>query len=85
MGIWRGLLVAICLLTGGCIPHEGQFIGAVDPLNNIPAIQKAAEEKDERAAPALVDQLSNDVYYLEADEQKPSIERWRSWLKQRKT
>jgi len=107
MGVWRGLLVATCLLTCGCVPREGQSIGAVDPLNNIPAIQRAAAEKDEKAVPALVDQLNSDdpavrfyaiealrritgqtfdyVYYDEMDERKPAMERWRHWLKQRKT
>jgi hypothetical protein len=106
MGIWRGLLVVVCLASGGCIPREGQFIGAVDPLNNIPAIQKAAAERNEKAVPALVSQLNNDdpavrfyainalqritgqtfgyVFYDEADQRKPAIERWRQWLNQRK-
>jgi hypothetical protein len=60
MGIWRGLLVVMGLMSCGCIPREGQFIGAVDPLCNIPAIQKAAADKDQKAAPALVVQLNND-------------------------
>ena len=60
MAICRGALVLACLLACGCFPREQQFIGAVDPLNNIPAIQKAAETKDGKAVPALVGQLNND-------------------------
>ena len=107
MGVWRGFLVAICLCSCGCIPREGESIGAVDPLDSIPAIQKAADARDKKAVPALIDQLSNDdpairfyaiealqritgqtfdyVYYDEVDQRKPALERWRRWLKQRKT
>lgn len=60
MGVWRGLLVLACLAAGGCFPHEDQSIGAVDPLNSIPAIQHAGETHDRKAVPALVAQLDND-------------------------
>jgi hypothetical protein len=32
----------------------------VDPVNNIPAIQKAAETRDTKSVPALVGQLNSD-------------------------
>jgi hypothetical protein len=50
----------MCLASGGCIPREAQSIGAIDPLNSIPAIQKAAAEREHKAVPALVVQLNND-------------------------
>lgn len=60
MGRCRVALVSACLAAGGCIPRESQSIAAVDPLNSIPAIQKAADTKDQNAVPALVAQLNND-------------------------
>jgi hypothetical protein len=60
MGGWRALLVAACLATGGCFPREDQSIGAVDPMNSIPAIQSAGQAHDRKAVPALVAQLNND-------------------------
>ncbi|HEY2586431.1 MAG TPA: HEAT repeat domain-containing protein [Tepidisphaeraceae bacterium] len=104
MGVWRGLLVVACLAAGGCIPREDQSIGAVDPMNSIPAIQKAAETHDRKAVPALVAQLDNDDpairfyaieslqritgksfdyhYYDDADDRRPTVNRWKQWLKQ---
>jgi hypothetical protein len=60
MGAARGVLLAVCLAAGGCFPREGQSIGAVDPMNSIPAIQHAAETNNRSAIPALVAQLDND-------------------------
>jgi hypothetical protein len=60
MGICRGVLVAFCLGAGGCFPREAQTIGAVDPMADIPAIQRAADARDAKAVPALIGQLNND-------------------------
>lgn len=60
MGVWRGLLVAACLSAGGCFPRADPSITAADPMDSIPAIQRAAETKDRKAIPALVAQLDND-------------------------
>lgn len=58
--IWRGLAASVCVVMGGCIPRETPRIGAIDPSNNIPAIQEAARNGDSKAIPALVQQLDND-------------------------
>jgi len=60
MGLWRGMLVFMCVAAGGCFPRETQSIGAVDPAASIPAMQEAARKKDKTAVPALVKQLSSD-------------------------
>lgn len=60
MGVARGVVLAACLAAGGCFPRESQSIAAVDPMNSIPAIQKAAETNNRAAIPALVAQLNND-------------------------
>lgn len=60
MGVARGILMAACLVAGGCFPRESPSIDALDPMASIPAIQKAAETNDQRAIPALVTQLNND-------------------------
>src|SRR4051794_31681333 len=59
---WCGWLLsaAACVAGGGCIPHESQSIGAIDPSSSIPAIQDAARKKDPAAIPALVKQLESD-------------------------
>jgi hypothetical protein len=107
MGVARGVVIATCLAAGGCFPRESQTIGAIDPMSSIPAIQRAAETKNQNAVPALVVQLNNDdpairFYAFEAlqritgqtfdyrffddvDQRRPAIERWKRWLKQRKT
>ena len=54
------MLAAALLSVGGCFPNDPQSIGAVDPTQNIPAIQKAGQTKDQSAVPALVGQLNND-------------------------
>jgi hypothetical protein len=51
---WRASTIFVCLLIGGCFPRESQHIGAVDPLDNIPAIQEAALKKDQSAVPRLI-------------------------------
>jgi len=53
-------LVAAYMAGSGCIPHESQSIGAIDPSSSIPAIQDAARKKDRAAIPALVKQLESD-------------------------
>ena len=58
--IWRGLAASVCVAMAGCIPTETPRIGAIDPSNNIPAIQEAARNGDSKAIPALVQQLDND-------------------------
>jgi hypothetical protein len=60
MGVWRRILIVSVLAAGGCSPPESRYIGAVDPLGNIPAIQKAAQDRDQRAVPALIGQLNSD-------------------------
>lgn len=107
MGVARGVAIAMFLAAGGCFPRESQTIGAIDPMSSIPAIQKAAETKNQNAVPALVVQLNNDdpairFYAFEAlqritgetfdyrffddvDHRRPAIERWKRWLKKRKT
>ena len=60
MPTWPGMLVLGCLLAGGCFPREAQEIGSIDPSSSIPAIQKAARDKDRAAIPALVKQLDSD-------------------------
>ena len=60
MGVWRGLLMSAAIAAGGCSPPESRYIGAVDPLGNIPAIQKAGDTHDRTAIPALVGQLNDD-------------------------
>jgi hypothetical protein len=55
-----GMVLAVCLIVGACSPREDRSIGAVDPLNSIPAIQDAARTKDRHAIPALVRQLDSD-------------------------
>jgi hypothetical protein len=60
MGVARGVVIAACLASGGCFPRESQTIGAIDPMSSIPAIQKAAESRNQNAVPALVAQLNND-------------------------
>lgn len=60
MGVWRRILLSACLVAVGCVPRESQHVGAADPLNNIPAMQTAAQNKDRSAIAALVRQLSSD-------------------------
>ena len=57
---WRGLALSLCVLAGGCVPRESPHIGAIDPSNNIPAIQEAARTNDHNAIPAIVRQLDSD-------------------------
>jgi hypothetical protein len=107
MGVARGMLMTAVLATSGCFPREAQSIGAVDPINSIPAIQNAAQTNNRAAIPALVNQLDNDDpairfyafgalnrmtgnsfdyhFYDDVDQRRPALERWRNWLKQRKT
>ena len=60
MGVGRCLVIVSCLAAGGCSPPETRYIGAVDPLGNIPTIQQAGAEKNPKAVPALIGQLDSD-------------------------
>lgn len=59
-GLWHGLFLLAGVAACGCFPQEDRHVGAVDPVNNIPAIQEAARTHDTRAVPALIKQLESD-------------------------
>ena len=64
----------------GCFPQESRHVGAVDPVNNIPAIRFYAIESLYRITGKTFDYH----YYDDENERRPAVKRWQKWMAEQK-